>query len=217
MVGRCFVCTGALVLLGSQMFGQTHVAAKPGSSAVKDIAPTGPTVVMDTSMGRIVCRLYEKEAPVTVANFVGLAEGSKDWKDPATDKMVHGTGFYDGTGLAGVTDGIMGGDRLGMLSGTAGRPFAAEKSGLGFDRAGRLVMARYVPEPGSPKMGPLTSSSVFYVMEHPDKEYERKGGTVFGQCDEASVQVVEAMARMPRDEHNRPLTAVVIRKITVGK
>jgi len=199
-------------MAGRPLFAQTHASATN-----KDVAPTGPTVVMDTSMGRIVCRLYEKEAPVTVANFVGLADGSKDWKDPATDKMVHGTGFYDGTGLAGVTDGIMGGDRLGMLSGTAGRPFAAEKSGLGFDRPGRLVMARYVPEPGSPKMGALTSSSVFYVLEHPDKEYDRKGGTVFGQCDEASVAVVTAISHALLSVDNHPAEPVALNHIVVVK
>jgi peptidyl-prolyl cis-trans isomerase A (cyclophilin A) len=199
------------MMLGAPVFAQTHVAAKA------DATPTGPTVVMDTSMGRIVCRLYEKEAPVTVANFVGLAEGTKDWKDPATDKMVHGTPFYDATGLAGVTDGIMGGDRLGMLRGTAGAPFAAEKSGLGFDRAGRLVMARYVPEPGSPKTGPMTSSSVFYVLEHADKEYDRRGGTVFGQCDAASVGVATAISHALLSVDNHPAEPVAINHIAVVK
>ena len=103
--------------------------------------------------GRITCRLYDKQAPVTVANFVGLAEGTKDWKDPATDQMVHGKPFYDGTGLAGTSDGILGGDRLGRLLGTAGPPFPMEKSGLGFERAGRLVMAKYKPRPGEAASG----------------------------------------------------------------
>ncbi len=128
---------------------QTHGGVRHGASAAaKVVEPTGPTVVIDTTMGRITCKLYEKQAPVTVANFVGLADGSKDWKDPATDQMVHGKPFYDGTGLAGTSDGILGGDRLGRLLGTAGPPFAMEKSGLGFERAGRLVMAKYKPQPG---------------------------------------------------------------------
>ena len=161
-----------------EVCAQNHVAVKPAAASVaKDVAPSGPAVVIDTSMGRMVCRLYEKEAPLTVANFIGLTEGSKDWKDPATDKIMHGTPFYDGTGLAGATDGVMGGDRLGMLRGTAGAPFVAEKSGLGFDRAGRLVMAKFTPEPGSPRGPVMTSSSVFLVLEHADKEYERRGGT----------------------------------------
>jgi cyclophilin family peptidyl-prolyl cis-trans isomerase len=207
---RCLVVGGALAVASLPVLGQAHGTAK-------DVAPTGPTVVMDTSMGRIVCRLYAKEAPVTVANFVGLAEGTKDWKDPATDKMVHGTPFYDATGLAGVIDGIMGGDRLGMLRGTAGAPFAAEKSGLGFNRAGRLVMARYTPEPGSPKTGPMTSSSVFYVLEHANKEMDRLGGTVFGQCDEASVAVVTAISHALLSVDNHPAQPVAIDHIAVVK
>ena len=206
---RCLV---GLMIVGAPMLAQTHAAA-----VTKDVAPTGPTVVMDTSMGRIVCRLYAKEAPVTVANFVGLADGSKDWKDPATDKMVQGKGFYDGTGLVGVIDGVLGGDRLGMLRGTAGQPFPAEKSGLGFDRAGRLVMARFTPEPGSPKSGPMTSSSVFYVLEHADKEAGQRGGTVFGQCDEASVAVATAISHTLLSVDNHPAQPVAINHIAVVK
>jgi len=90
-------------------FAQAHVGAWHGTSAAaKVVEPTGPTVVIDTSMGRITCRLYAKEAPVTVANFVGLAEGSKDWKDPATDQIVQGKPFYDGTGLVGTAAGNRG-------------------------------------------------------------------------------------------------------------
>jgi peptidyl-prolyl cis-trans isomerase A (cyclophilin A) len=201
-----------LVMLGVPMLAQTHAAA-----VIKDVAPTGPTVVIDTSMGRMVCRLYEKEAPVTVANFIGLADGSKDWKDPATDKIVHGTPFYDGTGLVGVIDGVLGGDRLGMLRGTAGPPFAAEKSGLGFDRPGRMVMAHYTPEPGSPKGPSMTSSSVFYVLEHADKEAGQRGGTVFGQCDEASVQVATAISHVLLSVDNHPAQPVAINHIAVVK
>ena len=186
------------------------------------VEPTGPVVVIDTSMGRIACRLYEKQAPVTVANFVGLAEGTKDWTDQATGKVVQGRGFYDGTGLAGISDGIMGGDRRGMLRGTAGEPFPMEKSGLGFERAGRLVMAKYVPEPGAAAgseaaKGPeLTSSSVFYVLEHADQEYEGRG-TVFGQCDEASVAVVTAISHALLSVDNHPAGPVAINHIAVVK
>ena len=181
--------------------------------------PTGPVVVIDTSMGRIACRLYDKQAPVTVANFVGLAEGTKDWKDPATDQMVHGKPFYDGTALAGISDGIMGGDRMGMLRGTAGAPFPAEKSGLGFERAGRLVMAKYTPPMGAAPSGAakgpeLTSSSVFYVLEHADREYDGRG-TVFGQCDEASLAVVAAISHALLSVDNHPAEPIAINHIAV--
>jgi cyclophilin family peptidyl-prolyl cis-trans isomerase len=205
--------------VGMMGFAQTHAGARHGASAVaKVVEPTGPTVVIDTSMGRITCRLYDKQAPVTVANFVGLAEGSKDWKDPATDQMVHGKPFYDGTGLAGTSDGILGGDRLGRLLGTAGPPFPMEKSGLGFERAGRLVMAKYKPQPGEVAAGAkapeLTSSSVFYVLDHADKEYEGRG-TVFGQCDDASLPVVTAISHALLSTDNHPAEAIAINHIAV--
>ena len=200
-------------------FAQAHSGARHGTSAAATVVePTGPTVVIDTSMGRITCKLYDKQAPVTVANFVGLAEGSKDWKDPATDQMVHGKPFYDGTGLAGTSDGILGGDRLGRLLGTAGPPFPMEKSGLGFERAGRLVMAKYKPPVGEVAAGAraaeLTSSSVFYVLDHADKEYEGRG-TVFGQCDEASLPVVTAISHALLSTDNHPAEAIAINHIAV--
>lgn len=211
-----------LVVLGVMLSGvgmglaQARVHAKrPAAAAAKEVEPTGPVVVMDTSMGRITCRLYEKEAPVTVANFVGLAEGSKEWKDPATDQRVKGKGFYDGTGLAGVSDGVLGGDRLGMLRGTAGAPFVAEKSGLGFERAGRLVMAKFVPETGMVAGPEMTSSSVFYVLEHADREYDKRGGTVFGQCDEASLPVVTAISHALLSTDNHPEAPIAINHIAV--
>jgi peptidyl-prolyl cis-trans isomerase A (cyclophilin A) len=202
---------------------QTRGGVLRGAKAeAKVVEPTGPVVVIDTSMGRITCRLYEKEAPVTSANFVGLATGAKEWVDPATGKLVQGKGFYDGTGMVGISDGVMAGDRTGMLHGTAGAPFAAEKSGLGFDRAGRLVMAKYQPpmEPGVPAVtvkGPaMTSSSVFFVLEHADKEYDGRG-TVFGQCDEASLPVVAAISHALLSVDNHPAQPVAINHIAVVK
>jgi cyclophilin family peptidyl-prolyl cis-trans isomerase len=211
----------AMVLLMVSVGGtQVRVGARhPAAGAAKEAEPAGPTVVMDTSMGRITCRLFEKQAPVTSANFVGLAEGSKDWKDPATDQVVHAKPFYDGTGLVGVSDGMLGGDRLGSLRGTAGAPFAAEKSGLGFERAGRLVMAKFTPEAGGEagagKVPELTSSSVFYVLEHADREYDKRGGTVFGQCDEASLSVVTAISHALLSTDNHPEAPIAINHIAV--
>jgi len=215
------IAMGLVMVVGGVQvgFAQAHAGARHTASATaKVVEPTGPVVVIDTSMGRITCKLYEKQAPVTVANFVGLAEGSKDWKDPATDQMVHGKGFYDGTGLAGTSDGILGGDRLGRLLGTAGDPFPMEKSGLGFERAGRLVMAKYKPQPGETPAGAkapeLTSSSVFYVLEHADKEYNGRG-TVFGQCDDASLPVVTAISHALLSTDNHPAEAIAINHIAV--
>ncbi|MGA8937558.1 MAG: peptidylprolyl isomerase [Acidobacteriaceae bacterium] len=222
-VERCFVVACAVVLLiAVGQVGMAQVRHRVARAAVKNVEPAGPVVVIDTSMGRITCRLYAKEAPLTSANFVALAEGSKDWTDPATGKVVHGKGFYDGTGMVGVSDGVMGGDRMGMLHGTAGAPFPTEKSGLGFDRAGRLVMAKYAPPMGvgapaatSNAKGPaMTSSSVFYVLGHADREYDGRG-TVFGQCDEASLPVVAAISHALLSVDNHPAAPVAINHIAV--
>ena len=213
MVKATIVVGFVLVASGGVMGAQTHAGARRTSTA-KVAEPTGPTVVIDTSMGRITCRLDEKQAPVTVANFVGIAEGSKEWKDPATDQMVHGRGFYDGTGLAGISDGSLGGDRMGRLLGTAGDPFPMEKSGLGFERAGRLVMAKYKPQPGALKGPDMTSSSVFYVLDHADKEYDGRG-TVFGQCDDASLPVVAAISHALLSTDNHPSEAIAINHMAV--
>jgi peptidyl-prolyl cis-trans isomerase A (cyclophilin A) len=69
----------------------------PGTQAHVSPQPTGPTAVLDTSMGRITCKLFSKEAPKTVENFVGLAQGTKDWTDPVTHKKMHNKPLYDGT------------------------------------------------------------------------------------------------------------------------
>src|SRR5580658_9207934 len=69
----------------------------PQATAAMMIRPNGPTVIMDTSMGRITCQFFQKETPKTVANFVALAQGTKDWTDPETQKKMHNKPLYDGT------------------------------------------------------------------------------------------------------------------------
>ncbi len=204
------------LLIVPTAWAQTRLHPRPPVAATaKQVEPTGPTVVIDTTMGRMTCTLFEKQAPLTSANFVGLAEGSKDWKDPATDNIVHGKPFYDGTALAGMADGIMGGDRLGMSRGTAGPPFPPEKSGLGFDRAGLLVMAKFRPETDAPKGPDMTSSSIFYVLGQADREYDNSGGTVFGQCDQASLPVVAAISHTLLSTDNHPDAPIAINHIAV--
>src|ERR1700729_2877006 len=75
----------------------SEVPDAPQATAEATTVPNGPTVVMDTSMGRITCQFYEKQAPKAVANFIGLAEGTKDWTDPTTKKVQHHKRYYDGT------------------------------------------------------------------------------------------------------------------------
>jgi peptidyl-prolyl cis-trans isomerase A (cyclophilin A) len=170
--------------------------------------PTGPTAVLDTSMGRITCKLFAKEAPAAVANFVGLAEGTKDWTDPVTHAKMHRKPFYNGTTFHRVIPEFMvqGGDPLATGEGDPGYSFADEfDPNLNFDVAGRLAMAN---------SGPNTNGSQFFITEAPVDELNQKY-SLFGQCDDASVAVVKAIARVPRDAQDKPVTAVTLTKVTI--
>src|SRR5579859_1071971 len=111
----------------------------PTANIAVTIVPNGPTVVMDTSMGRITCQFYQKQAPNTVANFIGLATGAKDWTDPATKKVQHKKPMYDGTTFHRVIPEFMiqGGDPTGTGMGDPGYAFNDEiDPNLTFDRPG---------------------------------------------------------------------------------
>jgi peptidyl-prolyl cis-trans isomerase A (cyclophilin A) len=180
----------------------------PGLQAPPSVEPTGPTAVMDTSMGRITCRLFDKQAPETVANFIGLAEGTKDWSDPTTHEKVHGKPLYDGTIFHRVIPGFMaqGGDPIGTGMGDPGFYIPDEiDPSLMFDVPGRLAMAN---------SGPNTDGSQFFVTE--DIQPSLNGHyTIFGQCNPSSVLVVKTMTRVERDGRDKPLSPVVLKKVTI--
>jgi peptidyl-prolyl cis-trans isomerase A (cyclophilin A) len=180
----------------------------PQATPEATTVPNGPTVVMDTSMGRITCQFYQKQARHAVANFIGLAEGTKDWTDPATKKVERHKPYYDGTIFHRVIPEFMiqGGDPTGTGTGNPGYMFNDEfDPSLNFDRPGRLAMAN---------SGPNTNGSQFFITEQAtdflDQHY-----TLFGQCDDASVEVVKAIARVPRDSNDRPRDPVVLKKVTI--
>ena len=180
----------------------------PTANVPVNVAPNGPTVVFDTSMGRITCQFYQKQAPITVANFIGLATGSKDWTDPATKKVQHKKPMYDGTTFHRVIPEFMiqGGDPTGTGMGDPGYAFNDEiDPNLTFDRPGRLAMAN---------SGPNTNGSQFFITE---AAYESLNGhyNLFGQCDEPGIEVVKAIARVPRDADDKPRDPVVLKKVTI--
>ncbi|WP_260705956.1 peptidylprolyl isomerase [Edaphobacter flagellatus] len=178
------------------------------SNAKPPVVPTGPTAVIDTTMGRLTCKLYDTQAPATVANFIGLAEGTKDWTDPTSLKKVHGQPFYNGTTFHRVIPGFMiqGGDKAGNGTGDPGYYFKDEfDPSLTFDEPGRLAMAN---------SGPNTNGSQFFVTEVPVEQLNGKH-TIFGQCDAHSVLLVASIARVARNQDDKPLTPVVINKITI--
>ena len=180
----------------------------PAATAAAMTRPNGPTVVMDTSMGRITCQFFERQAPKAVANFIALAEGTKDWTDPVTSKKQHNKPLYNGTTFHRVIPEFMiqGGDPAGTGMGDPGYQFDDEVDpNLNFDVPGRLAMAN---------SGPNTNGSQFFITE---QAYEslNQHYTLFGQCDDASVEVVKAIARVPRNSDDKPDTPVVLKKVTI--
>jgi len=170
--------------------------------------PTGPTVIFDTTMGRLTCKLFAKESPKTVDNFIGLATGKKEWTDPVTQQKMTGKPFYDGTTFHRVIPQFMiqGGDRLGTGEGDAGYFFDDELSpSLRFDVPGRLAMAN---------AGPNTNGSQFFITEKAVPELNGKH-TIFGQCDAHSVLIVASIARVERNGQDKPITPVVVNKVTI--
>ncbi|HXH93592.1 MAG TPA: TonB family protein, partial [Thermoanaerobaculia bacterium] len=172
------------------------------------VQPNGPTVVMDTSMGQITCQFFQKQAPVAVANFIGLANGTKDWTDPATGKKMRDKPFFDGTTFHRVIPEFMiqGGDPTGTGTGDPGYSFNDEfDPNLNFDVPGRLALAN---------SGPNTNGSQFFITEQAYATLNQHY-TIFGQCDEPSVNVVKTIARVQRDSNDKPLTPVTLNKVTI--
>ena len=206
IVAIAVVLSRRSVSTSAQTTGKLPEAPQPTAPAT--ITPSGPHVVMDTSMGRITCQFFQKQAPVAVGNFIGLATGTKEWTNPATHQVEHRKPLYDGTIFHRVIPEFMiqGGDPTGTAYGSPGYKFNDEVDpNLNFDVAGRLAMAN---------SGPNTNGSQFFITEAPyptlDQQY-----TIFGQCDDPSVNVVKTIARVPRDDGDKPLTPVVLKKVTI--
>jgi peptidyl-prolyl cis-trans isomerase A (cyclophilin A) len=169
-----------------------------------------PTAVIETTAGTLTCTLFPDKAPIGVANFIGLSDGTKDWTSPVTHQKKHGVPLYDGTIFHRVIPNFMiqGGDPAGSGMGDPGYQFKNETSpDLKFDRAGRLAYAN---------SGPDTNGSQFFITEVP---YPSLDGhyTIFGQCDDASVTLVKQIARMGRDSGDKPYKSVKIVHITIKK
>src|SRR5436190_6653644 len=132
----------------------------------------------ETSMGNFTIELFEQQAPNTVANFIGLAEGTKEWKDPKTGQAVKGKPFYDGVIFHRVIDGFMvqGGDPTGTGMGGPGYRFADEcpPNGPSFDKPGLLAMAN---------AGPNTNGSQFFLTVAP-AVWLTSRHTIFGEITE---------------------------------
>lgn len=166
------------------------------------------TATLHTSQGDIVIELFGNHAPQTVENFVGLAEGTKEWLDPETRQPVNRP-FYDGLGFHRVIAGFMlqGGCPLGTGTGGPGYTFGDEfHPELQFDRPYLLAMAN---------AGPGTNGSQFFITVAPTAWLNRKH-SIFGEVtDPASQAVVDAIGGVPTDRMDQPVTPVVIEKVTI--
>jgi len=163
----------------------------------------------ETSMGNFTAELYEKDAPITVANFIGLADGTKDWKDPKTGASMKGKHLYDGLTFHRIIDGFMiqGGDPLG--NGQGGPGFAIkDEIKLKHTKVGTLAMAN---------AGPNTAGSQFYVTVAPTPFLdEAHAYTVFGQVT-TGMDVVMAISKVKTGANDKPVTPVVIKKVTIER
>ena len=209
---RRFALVGILCVTSLLSWSQAAPAAKPAPTPAAKPAvaprPTGPTAVIDTTVGKMKCELFPDKAPIGVANFIGLANGTKDWVNPASHAKKHGVPLYDGTIFHRVIPEFMiqGGDPAGTGAGDPGYAFKNETSPtLKFDRPGRLAYAN---------AGPDTNGSQFFITEVPYPSLNG-GYTIFGQCDEAAVALVKQIARMGKDANDRPFRPVKINHISV--
>ncbi len=169
---------------------------------------TDPAAIIHTTAGDLHCTLFSKIAPIGVENFIGLAEGTKDWTSPVTHAKKHGVPLYDGTIFHRVIPEFMiqGGDPAGNGMGDPGYKFKNETSGsVGFDKPGRLAYAN---------AGPGTNGSQFFITEVPYPSLNG-GYTIFGQCDDAAVALVKKIARMPRGANDMPNNPVKITHIEI--
>jgi len=181
-------------------------AAQEAAEAGEDLPP-GLYARLDTNMGTMVAELAWEHAPETVANFVGLIEGTKRWKDPETGEWVEGEPYYDGLTFHRVIEGFMiqGGDPKGDGTGGPGYQFDDEfHPSLRHDEAGVLSMAN---------AGPGTNGSQFFITLGPTPHLDDRH-SVFGRLVRGE-DVLERIGSVKTDAGDRPLEPVVIEEATV--
>jgi len=169
----------------------------------------GIYAVFDTTEGTIVCRLFEKEAPKTVQNFVELAEGSREWTHPSTRKKSKDR-LYDGTIFHRVIPNFMvqGGDPAGTGMGGPGYQFEDETKGSPhkFDKPGKLAMAN---------SGPNTNGSQFFITVAATP-WLTGNHTIFGEVVEGQ-DVADKIVSVPRNRQDKPNKDVVVNAVKIER
>ena len=181
----------------------------PAATAAALVHPNGPTVVMDTSMGRITCQFYQRQAPKAVANFIALAEGTIDWVDPTTKKKQHNKPLYNGTTFHRVIPEFMvqGGDPAGTGMGDPGYSFDDEfDPNLNFDQPGKLAMAN---------SGPNTNGCQFFITVAPTGWLTGKH-TIFGEVVEGQ-NIVTKISLVPKGGQDKPHKPVVLESVVIER
>jgi peptidyl-prolyl cis-trans isomerase A (cyclophilin A) len=204
-----------VLIISTSLFVAAQAGSAPPSAATPPVHKAAPaasaetTAIIHTTAGDFHCTLFPKIAPIGVENFIGLADGTKDWTSPVSHAKKHGVPLYDGTIFHRVIPEFMiqGGDPAGNGSGDPGYKFKNETSpDVKFDRPGRLAYAN---------AGPDTNGSQFFITEVPYPSLNG-GYTIFGQCDEAAVGLVKIIARQAADGE-RPLRPVKITHIEIHR
>ncbi len=183
-------------------------AENPGPWQQKALQGQDLYATLQTSEGNIVVRLFSKEAPLTVANFVGLATGEQTWTDPSTGEVLKNKPLYQGVLFHRVIPDFMiqGGDPLGMGTGSPGYNFEDEfQSGRAFDKPGLLAMAN---------RGPATNGSQFFITTSTPTHLTNRH-TIFGEVVKG-YEVAERISKVPTAERNKPVKDVVLKKVTVS-
>jgi peptidyl-prolyl cis-trans isomerase A (cyclophilin A) len=169
----------------------------------------GTYAIFDTTEGQIICRLFDKEAPKTVTNFIELAEGKREWTHPVSRKKSKDR-LYDGTILHRVIPDFMiqGGDPAGTGMGGPGYQFEDETKGSPhkFDQPGKLAMAN---------AGPNTNGSQFFITVAPTTWLTGKH-TIFGEVVEGQ-NVVDKITALPRNRQDRPLKDVQVKSVNIER
>ncbi len=169
----------------------------------------GTYAVFETSEGNIVCRLFEKDAPKTVANFVELSEGKREWTHPTTRKKTTDP-LYASTVFHRVIPGFMiqGGDPMGTGFGGPGYQFEDETKGSPhrFDKAGKLAMAN---------SGPNTNGSQFFITVA-NTDWLTGKHTIFGEVVEG-YEVAERISKVAKNRQDRPNKDVIVKSVKIER
>ncbi len=193
-----------MMLLGG-ILALSLATAVPGQAQEKKLMP-GIYAHFQTTEGNFSVRLFETSSPKTVANFVGLAEGTID---TITGKPGKSKPYYDGLTFHRIMDGFMiqGGDPTGTGSGGPGYRFADEiDPKLRFTKAGILAMAN---------AGPNTNGSQFFITLAATDWLNGKH-TIFGEVV-SGMDIVSKIGKVKTGANNRPLTPVVMKKVTIER